>query len=65
MEWFTDADYWLGRLLFQRGLAVVYLVAFVSVACQFRALIGERGLLARLDRHTADHQTESSAAQAA
>lgn len=45
VEWFTDADYWLGRLVFQRGLAVIYLVAFLSVACQFRALIGERGLL--------------------
>ncbi|WBP84543.1 lipase maturation factor family protein [Kitasatospora cathayae] len=45
MEWFSDADYWLGRLLFQRGLAVVYFVAFLSVAAQFRGLIGERGLL--------------------
>ncbi|PAZ17328.1 hypothetical protein CLM62_02790 [Streptomyces sp. SA15] len=45
MEWFTDAHYWLGRLLFQRGLAVLYLVAFLSVAGQFRGLIGERGLL--------------------
>ncbi|TQE33264.1 lipase maturation factor family protein [Streptomyces ipomoeae] len=45
MEWFTDADYWLGRLLFQRGLAVVYLVAFLSVVGQFRGLIGEHGLL--------------------
>ncbi|MGW0816373.1 lipase maturation factor family protein [Streptomyces viridiviolaceus] len=45
MEWFTDADYWLGRLLFQRGLAALYLVAFLSVAGQFRGLIGEDGLL--------------------
>ncbi|GHB70562.1 membrane protein [Streptomyces viridiviolaceus] len=45
MEWFTDADYWLGRLLFQRGLAALYLVAFLSVADQFRGLIGEDGLL--------------------
>jgi hypothetical protein len=45
VEWFTDADHWLGRLLFQRGLAVLYLVAFLSVAGQFRGLIGERGLL--------------------
>jgi hypothetical protein len=45
VEWFTDADHWLGRLLFQRGLAVLYLVAFLGVACQFRGLIGAHGLL--------------------
>lgn len=44
MEWFTDDHYWLGRLIFQRGLAVVYFVAFLSSAHQFRALIGERGM---------------------
>lgn len=45
MEWFTDDRYWLGRLVFQRGLAAVYFVAFLSSANQFRALIGERGML--------------------
>lgn len=45
VEWFTDADYWLGRVLFQRGLAVLYCVAFLSVAGQFRGLIGEKGML--------------------
>ncbi|MGW2650076.1 lipase maturation factor family protein [Streptomyces sp. NPDC001393] len=45
MEWFANADYWLSRLVFQRGLAVLYGVAFVSSALQFRALIGEQGLL--------------------
>ncbi|MCP8706767.1 lipase maturation factor family protein [Streptomyces sp. AC04842] len=45
MDWFTDPDYWLGRMLFQRGLAVLYCVAFISSALQFRGLIGERGLL--------------------
>ncbi|MDX3666894.1 lipase maturation factor family protein [Streptomyces europaeiscabiei] len=45
MDWFTAPDYWLGRLLFQRSLAVVYLVAFLGAALQFRALIGERGML--------------------
>ncbi|MGR4880931.1 lipase maturation factor family protein [Streptomyces sp. LARHCF249] len=44
MEWFTDDGYWLGRLIFQRGLAALYLVAFLSSANQFRALIGERGM---------------------
>ncbi len=45
MEWFTAPEFWLGRLLVQRGLAGVYVVAFVSAALQFRALIGERGML--------------------
>src|SRR4051794_21227123 len=36
---------WLARLLFQRGLAAVYLVAFFSALNQFRPLLGERGLL--------------------
>ncbi|MFH9075406.1 lipase maturation factor family protein [Streptomyces alboflavus] len=45
MEWFTADSYWLGRLVFQRVLAAVYLVAFLGAALQFRALIGERGML--------------------
>ncbi|MGY3678229.1 lipase maturation factor family protein [Streptomyces sp. TE33382] len=45
MEWFTADGYWLSRLVFQRALAVVYLVAFLAAALQFRALIGERGML--------------------
>ncbi|MGW4162664.1 lipase maturation factor family protein [Streptomyces sp. NPDC004788] len=45
MDWFTAPDYWLTRIVFQRGLAGLYLVAFVSAALQFRALIGERGML--------------------
>ncbi|MGW7355545.1 lipase maturation factor family protein [Streptomyces sp. NPDC054802] len=45
MEWFGDDAYWLSRLLFQRALAAVYLVAFLSAALQFKALIGERGML--------------------
>ncbi|MET8942851.1 lipase maturation factor family protein [Streptomyces sp. NPDC004542] len=45
MDWFTAPDYWLGRLVFQRSLAAVYLVAFLGTALQFRALLGERGML--------------------
>ncbi|MFM9627367.1 lipase maturation factor family protein [Streptomyces galilaeus] len=45
MEWFTAPDYWLSRTVFQRALACVYLVAFVTAALQFRALLGERGML--------------------
>ncbi|MFK4070267.1 lipase maturation factor family protein [Streptomyces sp. NPDC029674] len=45
MEWFTADAYWLSRLIFQRALAALYLVAFLGAALQFRALIGERGML--------------------
>ncbi|WP_372406165.1 lipase maturation factor family protein [Streptomyces luteireticuli] len=45
MEWFTASGSWLSRLVVQRGLAALYLVAFASAALQFRALIGERGML--------------------
>ncbi|MFJ5303303.1 lipase maturation factor family protein [Streptomyces sp. NPDC088350] len=45
MGWFSAPDYWLSRLVFQRALAGVYLVAFLTAALQFRALIGERGML--------------------
>lgn len=44
MDWFTADDGWLARLLFQRSLAVVYLVAFLVAANQYRALLGEHGL---------------------
>lgn len=45
MRWFTEPDYWLARLIFQRTLAAVYLTAFLGAALQFRALLGERGML--------------------
>ncbi|MEU0114326.1 lipase maturation factor family protein [Streptomyces bobili] len=45
MEWFTAPDYWLSRTVFQRALACGYLVAFATAALQFRALLGERGML--------------------
>jgi hypothetical protein len=38
-------DLWLARLLLQRGMAAVYLVAFITVARQFKPLLGEHGLL--------------------
>ncbi|MEU0336466.1 lipase maturation factor family protein [Streptomyces sp. NPDC006193] len=52
MDWFTAPDYWLSRLVFQRALAAVYLVAFLTAALQFRALLGERGMLP-IPRYTA------------
>src|SRR5581483_3564283 len=45
MGWLDAEEYWLGRLILERGIAVVYLLAFVGAALQFRALIGEHGLL--------------------
>ncbi|RWZ51637.1 lipase maturation factor family protein [Labedella phragmitis] len=45
MEWFSADDYELAREVLQRGIAAIYLVAFLSTAAQFRVLLGERGLL--------------------
>ncbi|MEU2989062.1 lipase maturation factor family protein [Streptomyces griseoincarnatus] len=45
MEWFGATEYWTSRLVFQKGLAALYLVAFLAAARQFRALVGERGML--------------------
>lgn len=44
-EWFVAPQYWLAREILQRGVAVVYVVAFVAAARQFRALIGAQGML--------------------
>src|SRR4051812_20222071 len=42
----ADAEqYWFVRFFFQRGLALVYLIAFVVAVNQFRPLLGEHGLL--------------------
>jgi len=38
-------EFWVARLLLQRGLALTYLVAFLVAARQFRPLAGEDGLL--------------------
>ncbi|MFF1868281.1 lipase maturation factor family protein [Kitasatospora herbaricolor] len=45
MQWFAAPEYWLGRLLVQRMVAAVYLLGFLAAARQFRALIGEHGML--------------------
>lgn len=39
------APYWYSRLIFERGLALIYLIAFIVVINQFIPLLGERGLL--------------------
>lgn len=45
MEWLAATDHDIARLLFQRGLALIYAVAFLVALHQFRPLLGERGLL--------------------
>ncbi len=44
MEGLVGSIWWV-RLTLQRGLAAIYLLAFISVVDQFRPLLGERGLL--------------------
>src|SRR4051794_31118992 len=39
------AGYWYSRFVFERGLALIYLIAFIVVVNQFIPLLGERGLL--------------------
>jgi hypothetical protein len=41
----SSQGYWLARFAFQRGLALIYLIAFLVALNQFRPLLGERGLL--------------------
>jgi hypothetical protein len=45
VSWFDAQDYEFARQVLQRGIAVMFLVAFLSTAAQFRALLGEHGLL--------------------
>jgi Lipase maturation factor len=45
MEWLAAPEWWWGRLVLERGMAVVYLIAFVCAARQFRGLIGAHGML--------------------
>ena len=44
LSWTAD-NYWLTRSVFQRGLALVYLIAFLNAVNQFKPLLGEHGLL--------------------
>lgn len=45
MEVLSANDFWTARIVFERGLALLYVVAFVSALFQFPALLGERGFL--------------------
>src|SRR5918996_6253416 len=44
-DWLSGPDYAMARLVIERGLALIYLLAFVAAARDGPALIGERGLL--------------------
>src|SRR5690606_33505641 len=45
MEWLGTTDYDLAREVLQRGVAAIFVIAFLSTLQQFPALLGERGLL--------------------
>jgi hypothetical protein len=44
-NWFVAPEYWLAREVVQRGVAAIYLIAFIAAVRQFRALMGEHGML--------------------
>jgi hypothetical protein len=44
MDWTQAPDYWLTRLVFERALGVIYLIAFAVAINQFRPLLGAQGL---------------------
>ena len=44
MSWYFG-QVWITRLALERGMAAIYLVAFLVALRQFRPLLGERGLL--------------------
>lgn len=45
LDWLTAPDGEVARLILQRGLGAIYLVAFWGALRQFRPLLGEHGLL--------------------
>ena len=44
MGWFDATEYEFARQVLERGIAAVYLVAFLSTMAQFPVLLGEHGL---------------------
>src|ERR1700687_5923741 len=38
-------DYWIARLVVERGIGAIYAIAFLVALKQFTPLLGERGLL--------------------
>ena len=49
MDGFAAVDFEFARQALQRGIAALYLIAFVSTLNQFRPLLGEHGLLPATD----------------
>lgn len=45
VEGLYASEYWLSRVVIQRGLGLMYLIAFVVAIKQFRPLLGKDGLL--------------------
>src|ERR1700733_8996643 len=45
MRWIGSETFWLTRLLLQRALAGILLIAFLNAANQFKPLLGDHGLL--------------------
>jgi len=45
MSWLEAPDYWLARLVIERGIGAIYVIAFLVALKQFTPLLGERGLL--------------------
>jgi hypothetical protein len=45
MKWFGSESLFLTRACLQRGLALIFLIAFLNALNQFKLLLGERGLL--------------------
>ena len=45
MDGFAAVDFEFARQVLQRGIAALYVIAFISTLNQFRALLGEHGLL--------------------
>lgn len=45
LGWLAGTDYTIAREILQRGVAALYLIAFLSAVRQFPALLGDHGLL--------------------
>ena len=45
MTWIEAPDYWLARLVVERGIAAMYAIGFLVTLRQFTPLLGDRGLL--------------------
>ncbi len=58
MSGFAAVDFEFARQVLQRGIAALYLVAFVSTLNQFRPLLGEHGLLPAPDLLTWAHSSK-------